>query len=143
MTSDGEHDAREVERATDPDQYAPGVTSESRGATAMHRRARRDLEAALEDLIVRAKTLIASTDDDQIIEMARRIRAESIDVTTYAVLARRAGGASWAEIAVALSLDETFVREHYEPIEARWSAGDGVGPVVHRREGQRLRVISG
>lgn len=132
-----------IEERGDPEgQYPPTVNTEARRGAAMYRRARRDLEGALDDLVTRANALIGAGDGDELIEMARRIRAQSIDVTTYAVLTQRAAGQSWTQIAVSLSLDESFVREHYEPIETQWASGGGIGPVV-QREGQRLRVVSG
>jgi hypothetical protein len=59
------------------------------------------------------------------------------------VISERNAGASWTEVADALSLDETFVREHYEPIERQWSTGNGIGPIVQHREGQPLRLVGG
>lgn len=72
------------------------------------------------------------------IEAARRVQAEAIDVVTLAVLAERAQGASWSEVADALSLNVQFVIDHYRPIEERWKTGLGVGPVLHSLDCPRL-----
>lgn len=114
----------------------------------MYRRARNDLKTALRELTERgaalATTRYVKSHRGSLIHAARLIRADSIDVVTYAVLAERAAGASWTEVAKALGLDERFVREHYEAVEAQWNSGGGVGPVERTyEESQPLRVING
>lgn len=114
----------------------------------MYRRARSDLKAALADLAERgvalAQARYVKTHRGTLIEAARRVRAESIDIVTLAVLSERAAGASWTDVAQALMLEERYVREHYEPIEERWLAGEGLDPIVLQpRGGQPLRLVSG
>lgn len=126
--------------------YDSPVTDETR-QTAAYRRGRRDLHGVLEDLITRAQRLSEArylrAQRGTLIEEARRLRAQSIDVVTYAVLSERAAGASWTDVAAALSLDETFVVEHYEPIERQWRGGGGIGPLVKRADADphHLRVV--
>lgn len=67
------------------------------------------------------------------------VRLEANDAVTLAVLAERAAGASWGQVSEALSLDETFAREHYEPIEARWRREHTIAPRLHVVEGQPLQ----
>lgn len=128
--------------------YGALVTSHAAGGPTLYRRARSDLKAALAELAERGTALATAryvrTSRGSLIRAARQVRADSIDVVTYAVLAERSAGSTWTEIAHALGLEERFVREHYEPIEAQWRDGEGVGPVVQRYDGgQPLRVING
>lgn len=102
-------------------------------------RANGDLSAVLGALTRRAYDLLAigrGADRGTMIAAARRIRVDANTAVTYAVLAERASGASWREVATALCEDEEFVREHYGPIEQRWLAGGGVGPLLAGRRGQ-------
>lgn len=104
------------------------------GEASTFKRARRDLQQALAGLTQRGERLAGAryvrARRGSLITAARRIRAESIDVVTLAVIAEHTAGATWAEIAEALAQDEQWVREHYEPIEAEWLRGRGVGPVL-------------
>lgn len=112
----------------------------------LYKRARRDLSGVSQDLIGRVEALLrlryGARNRGALIAEARRLRADVIDVVTLAVLAERASGATWAEVATALSLDERFVVEHYEPIERQWSTGNGIGPILHQQE-QGLRLVEG
>lgn len=102
---------------------------------ARHRAVAADLNQATETVVARCHTLLRHlcTGDDApgaAIHDARRIRATNIDVMTLAVLLERERGASWDQVAAYLDEDPTFVRAHYGDLEARYAAGDGIGPVV-------------
>lgn len=99
---------------------------------ARYRRARRDLRDVLADLQALGTTLGKAryVRKGSLVEGALQVQAADVDVVTLAVLAERAAGASWGDIAKALREDVAFVREHYGPIEAQWRAGRGVRPEV-------------
>lgn len=121
-----------------------GVGGTARSAEVACRRARRDLRAALDVLMEQGRMLTAARYDRRnrgaVVKRARRLRAADVDVVTMAVLFERAAGATWAEMAEALNLDERFVVEHYEPLERQWLTGNGIGPIMHGTEGQALRL---
>jgi hypothetical protein len=93
--------------------------------SAQYRRARHDLTGALDQLIARGRSLASSRYGNRhalaMIRDLRPLRTDVSEAITYAVLAARAAGHSWAEVAAELSLDEDFTREHYEPIERLWT----------------------
>lgn len=106
------------------------------------RRARRDLDGVLHDLQERARTLLtARLDPLELITEMRRPLVDAHDGVTYAVLHARAAGYPWGVIAARLGEDEAFVQGHYEPVEARWVAREGIHPDVHATEGQPLHLL--
>jgi hypothetical protein len=55
---------------------------------------------------------------------ARRVRACVTDTIDVAVIRALVCGATWREVAAALTLEEHWVRDHYGPIYERWKAGE-------------------
>lgn len=105
--------------------------NETQSQTAIYQRARQELKAALEDLTARADRLIrARYRRGELIRSARMLRVDAIDIVTMAVLAERAKGATWDDVAEALTLPVKFVIEHYEPLERQWITGNGIAPVI-------------
>ena len=109
-----------------------------------YRRARRDLTTALAALIERGRRLALTRhhrcDAVLLIDDARRVRADAVEVVTFAVVTALAAGHSWTEVAEHLSVDEAFARDHYGPLVEQWKGRRNVGPRIHLVGGQPRRT---
>lgn len=75
-----------------------------------------------------ARALVPVIADDQatpgeFVQRARRLRVWAMEVMTAAVLAERAHGATWQQVAAAFGYETEFVRARWEPVERAWLQG--------------------